>query len=134
MRSVLSVLLLAAALNGCSDTLFPRDSIAGLWTRDVSVPGNSEQLNLSIDGSTVLGTGSFCGEAAPCGSLAVVGTISGNRVHLDITMTPVTPPTGPIVTTHFDGRLTSETVLSGSFADDTPATFRKVTLAANPVT
>ena len=132
MRSVLSVLLLAVALSGCADTIFPRDSIAGVWNRDFSVPGNFEQMALSIDGSVVSGTGGYCGEAGPCGSLGIVGTISGNQVQLDITLTQTMPTVGQPVTTHFDGRLLSEIELAGNFADHTQATFHKVTLAANP--
>jgi len=132
MRSVWSVLLLAVAVSGCSDTIFPRDSIAGVWTRDFSLAGNFENMGLSIDGNVVSGTGNFCGEAGPCGSLGIVGTISANQVHLDITRTQLTPTTGQPVTSHFDGRLTSETVLSGMFADNSTATWHKVTLAANP--
>jgi len=76
MRSVKSVLLLSLVVGGCSDAAGP-GPIAGKWTQDFTVPGNITEMNLMTAGSIVSGTGDWCGEAGPCGTLAVTGTTTG---------------------------------------------------------
>jgi hypothetical protein len=115
MRPVKSVLLLALVVSGCSsDGLGPR-TIIGKWTQDFTVPGSFMEMNLRSTGSIVSGTGDWCGEAGPCGTLTVAGTINGIEVHLDLSFTPIFPPqfTQSFVD-HFDGQLTSFTALKGS--------------------
>ena len=114
MRSVKSVLLLALVVGGCSDAAGP-GLIAGKWTQDFTVPGNITEMNLMTAGSIVSGTGDWCAEAGPCGTLTVTGTINGIEVHLDLSFTPTFPPQFTQSSdSHFDGQLTSFTALKGS--------------------
>lgn len=111
MRLATSVLFLALAAVGCSDSLGPV-SIDGMWSH-VAVPGSSLNMVLSRSGSTVSGPGNWCGEALGCGTTTVTGTVTGNKVHLVTTF-----DTGRIET--FDGAFTSVDSLDGSAIDQTP--------------
>jgi hypothetical protein len=116
MHSVKSVLLLAVALCACSNGLEP-GTIEGKWTEDFTVPGNSLEMNLTYGGGTISGTGSWCGEAAPCGTLLVAGAIDDNAVHLDLTFTQTLPPsTSPPFVEHFEGRFSSLRSLRGTLS------------------
>ena len=117
MRSVKLVLLLGVVVGGCSsDGLGPR-TIIGNWVQDFTVPGSFMEMNLMSTGSTVSGTGDWCAEAGPCGTLTVAGTINGIAVHLDLTFTPTFPPQFTQSSEdHFDGQVTSFTALKGSIA------------------
>lgn len=84
MRSVKSVLLLALVVAGCSDTVGP-GNIVGKWDQDFTVPGNSLEMDLTLAGSVVSGSGDWCAEAGPCGIVTVTGTVNGNAVQLDLT-------------------------------------------------
>ena len=86
MRSVLSVLLLALVGVGCSDTLGPA-AIDGRWAEDLSQVESLWEVDLTANGSSIVGTGSWYGEACCSGTLAVTGTMKGAAVHLDITKT-----------------------------------------------
>jgi hypothetical protein len=119
MRCVKSVLLLALFAIGCSDPVGPRN-IVGKWDEDFSVPGNIFEMDLTLTGSTISGSGDWCGEAGPCGIVTVTGTIVGNAVQLDLTSTPQFPIPSPMSTQHFDGRLTSPNSLRGSISAGTP--------------
>jgi hypothetical protein len=77
-------------------------------------------MDLTSAGSTVSGSGSYAGEAGPFGTLAVVGTVDGPTVHLDLTFTEQLPRVGNTATDHFDGQFTSANVIEGSIATDTP--------------
>jgi len=119
MRYVKSVLLLAMVVGACSDPVAPA-TVDGLWAEDFSIPGNSTMMELTADGGTVSGSGSWCGEAGPCGSISVSGTVNGSLVHLDLTFI-TTFPAGASGTSvqHFDGRVTAKT-LRGSIAVERP--------------
>jgi hypothetical protein len=120
MGSVRSVLLLAVALCACSDTLGP-GTIAGKWTEDFTVPGNSLEMDLTYSDGTISGTGSWCGEAAPCGTLVVAGTVGDNAVQLDLTFTQTLPPaTLPPFVQHFEGRFISLRSLRGTLSAEIP--------------
>jgi hypothetical protein len=106
LMSVTSALVLAVVANGCSDSISPQ-SIVGLWEMDSSPAGNSLDMSLALNGSTVSGQGSWCGEALGCGSTSVTGTAMGNSFHL------VTTEDNGVVQT-FDGSLTSTNSLAGS--------------------
>lgn len=106
LMSVTSVFLLVVAANGCSDSIGP-ESIVGLWEMDSSPAGNSLEMLLALNGSTVSGQGSWCGEALGCGSTSTTGTAMGNRFHL------VTTEDNGVIQT-FDGSLTSSSSLAGS--------------------
>ncbi len=121
MRQVMlvtSVLLLAVAVNGCSDSIGP-ESIVGVWQENSSIPGSSLEITLALSTSiisgqsTISGQGSWCGEALACGLTNTTGTASGNRIHLVTTF-----DNGQIET--FDGTLTSSNTLAGSGRDTSP--------------
>jgi hypothetical protein len=118
LMSVTSVLLLAVAVNGCSDSVGPR-SIAGVWEEDGSLPGSSLEISLALNTSiisgqsTISGQGSWCGEALGCGLTSTTGTVTGDRIHLVTTF-----DNGQIET--FDGTLTSSNTLAGSGRDTSP--------------
>jgi hypothetical protein len=122
MRLVTSVSLVALLAMGCSgaDAFLGPGNIDGRWGESFSVPGNSFSMNLSSNGSVVSGSGNYCGEAGPCGTLTVAGTIVGIVVHLDLTFTQQVPRLEPGMVEHFDGRFTSANVLEGSIVTDTP--------------
>ena len=125
MRSVKSVLLLALVVGGCSDTVGP-GSIVGKWDQDFSVPGSFLEMDLTLTGSAIAGAGNWCGEAGPCGIVAVAGTVNGDAVQLDLTFTPQLPIPGPMSTQHFDGRLTPRSSLQGSLSIGTPGSAQNV--------
>jgi hypothetical protein len=106
LMSVTSVLCLAVAVNGCSDSISP-ESIVGIWVEDGSPPGNSLEIMLALNASAISGTGSWCGEALGCGVTTVTGTATGNRFHLVTTF-----DSGRIET--FDGSLVSSSSLAGT--------------------
>jgi hypothetical protein len=111
MRLATSVLFLALAAVGCSDSLGP-GTIDGMWSH-VSVPGSSLNMIVTVTGSSVSGTGTWFGEALGSGTTSVTGTVTGNKVHLVTTF-----DTGMIET--FDGAFTSVNSLEGSAIDHTP--------------
>jgi hypothetical protein len=112
MRKVMSVLLLGATLAACSNTLDPA-IVAGTWSKLEPIPGNSVNLMLATSGSTISGTGNWCGEAFGCGTLAVSGTIIAGAIHLDIVFS-----TGLI--DHFDGHFNAFNTLDGSERSEVP--------------
>jgi len=122
MRLVRSVLLLALFATGCSgaDPFVGPATIDGKWAESFSIAGNFLNMDLSSTGSTVSGTGNYCGEAGPCGLLAVAGTIDGILVHLDLTFNEQVPRVGHAMIEHFDGQFTSASLLEGTIATDTP--------------
>ena len=117
MRSVKSVLLLALVVVGCSDAVAPQN-VVGRWAQEIPFPGNSWEMELTLSGSNISGHGDWCGEAGPCGTILVTGTVSESNVHLDFVSTAQTPTVGSPVTSHFDGRLTSATTLRGAVTGD----------------
>ncbi len=123
MRSVRSVWLVALLAMGCSgaEPFTGPATINGRWgLSGSSVPGNSFEMDLTSTASTVSGSGSYAGEAGPFGSLAVVGTVDGLVVHLDLTFSEQLPRPGHTTVEHFDGQFTSANVLEGSITSDTP--------------
>jgi hypothetical protein len=112
MRKVMSVLLLGATLAACSSTLDPA-IVAGTWSKLEPIPGNSVNLMLATSGSTISGTGNWCGEALGCGALTVSGAVVGDVIHLDIVYS-----NGLIQ--HFDGRINAFSTLDGSERDEVP--------------
>jgi hypothetical protein len=108
----MSVLLLGAALAACSSTLDPA-MLAGSWSKLEPIPENSVNMTLATSGSTISGTGNWCGEALGCGTLAVSGTIIAGAIHLDIVYS-----NGLIQ--HFDGHLNAFSTLDGSERSEVP--------------
>src|ERR1700719_2936153 len=116
MRIARSVWLVVLFATGCSgaDRFVGPASIDGKWAESFSIAGNFLNMDLTSTGSTVSGSGNYCGEAGPCGLLGVAGTIDGIAVHLDLTFNEQVPLAGPAMVEHFDGQFTSASVLSGS--------------------
>ena len=106
MRKVMSVLLIGAALAACSSTVDPA-MLAGNWSKAEPIPGNSVNFTLATSGSTISGTGNWCGEALGCGTLTVSGAVMGDAIHLDIVYS-----NGLIE--HFDGHINAFSSLEGS--------------------
>jgi hypothetical protein len=106
MRKVMSVLLLGAAVAACSSTLDPA-MVAGNWSKLEQIPGNSVNLKLATSGSTISGTGNWCGEAMGCGTLTVSGAVVGDAIHLDIVYSNG-------LVEHFDGHINAISTLEGS--------------------
>ncbi len=113
MRFLLSVSLLAVVACGGSDVVAPA-AIAGKWAEGFTVPGNGFEMDLSASGSSVSGVGTWAGEAGPSGTLSVTGTSDATGVHLDLVFTETVPRAGNVSISHFDGRLSSSNILSGS--------------------
>ncbi len=119
MRSVKSVLLLAIVVGACSDTSGP-GFIAGKWAQDFSFPGSYFEMNLTNNAGMISGTGDWCAEAGPCGTVAVTGTTSGGAVQLDLAIT-ATLPSGILYSIqHFDGHLTTFASLRGLLTVESP--------------
>ena len=125
MRSVKSVLLLALVVAGCSDPV-GSTNIVGKWDQDFSIPGNFFEMDLTLSGSIVSGAGNWCGEAGPCGTVVVTGTITEDAVELDLTYSPQVPIAGPMTTQHFSGQLTSRNSLQVSVGVGTPGPIQSI--------
>jgi hypothetical protein len=109
LMSVMSVMFCAVATGSCSDSVGPQ-AIVGLWDQDITTPGNVQDMFLSLNGSAVVGNGSWCGEALGCGSITIAGTAAGNRIHLVTTF-----DNGRVET--FDGALRSSSSLVGTVTE-----------------
>jgi hypothetical protein len=126
LMSIASMLLVGVVANGCSDSVGP-ESIVGLWDMTGNLPGNSRDMVLALNGSTVSGQGSWCGEALGCGTTTVTGTATGDKIHLVTTFDD-----GRVE--KFDGRLTSTNSLVGRALStappevlSSPQSFRRLT-------
>lgn len=112
MRLVMSALLVGAAVAACSSTLDPA-VLAGTWSRMEPIPENSSAMTLTTSGSSISGSGTWCGEALGCGALTVTGKAIGGTILLDIVYS-----NGRIE--HFDGRIRGLTTLEGSVQGEFP--------------
>lgn len=112
MRSGLLVLLVVAVA-GCSSSTDPL-LVNGKWVEDFTVPGNSFEMTLSADGTQVSGSGDWCGEAGPCGTVSVTGTSDASGVQLDLHYSLTLPTVGDGGVRHFAGKLTSDGGLAGA--------------------
>jgi hypothetical protein len=108
MRLAMSALFVGIAVLGCSDSTAPV-AIDGLWT-SVTVPGSSLSMVLTRNGSSVSGPGTWCGEALGCGTTAVGGNVSGNRIQI-LTVFDTQ------MIESFDGTFTSANTLEGLATD-----------------
>jgi hypothetical protein len=91
---------------GCSEpTNASVASLAsGSWVRVEHFPGNTFEMNLAADGSSLSGTGSFQGEAGLGGTLTVEGEVTNGIGSLDFTMYSVLTEGTLVRTAHFTGR------------------------------
>jgi len=117
MRFVVSVLLLGLVSSGCSDTAGPL-SLNGKWTQDVA-PESIWEVKLTTNGSSIVGTGMWYGEACCGGDITVNGSFRNGAVHLDFSSTDSRTPGSPR-TSHFDGRLIGPRLLQGTATYDSP--------------
>jgi hypothetical protein len=125
MRFARSFWLLGAivgsiACSGSTDVFTGPASIDGKWVEGSSVPGSVLLMDLTAAGSIVSGSGNYCGEAGPCGTVSVAGTVGGIAVHLDLTLTQQVPQVGTATIEHFDGTFTSANTIKGTITTDTP--------------
>jgi hypothetical protein len=118
MRSVMSALLLAVVAAGCGSDIVGPGTVDGIWSEDVSIPGNFVTMTLVSTQSTVTGNGNWCGEAGPCGVLEVAGTVNGNAVQLDLSFIVQTPGGSSTTVRHFDGGLTLGGLLAGTLTSE----------------
>ena len=134
MRFVLSMVLLCVALGGCgSDTAPTAQSIDGPWSQDFSVPGSFFTMQLTSSGTNVSGNGNWCGEAGPCGTVSVVGTVGGRVVHLDLTLLQQLPVAGVTVVEHFDGAFNGLYTLVGTQTTDVAGSRPQTVTYRHPV-
>ena len=117
MRFGLSVLLLAFVSSGCSDAVAPI-VLNGKWARDLG-PESFWTVKLATNGSSIVGTGTWYGEACCGGDITVTGSVRSGAVHLDLSSTNSLTP-GTVDTSHFDGRLIGPTLLRGTATYDSP--------------
>lgn len=114
--------ILCAACLACSggDLLTPTpETLQGRWAAVSEIPGSGESWDLTVQKSDITGTGSWSGEACCSGTLSLTGTIVGDSIHLDLTVvtTNSATPRAPF-RKHFDGALTSRSVLQGTVTYD----------------
>ena len=122
MRLILAFFtcLILAACGRATSELHPgADQLNGRWARvpfEGEPPGSGLTIELTTNGSSINGTGSWHGEAGPSGSIAATGHLVGNdQVTLDITLIQlVNGVEQGRSTERFDGRLTSRTDLEGT--------------------
>ena len=132
-RLLVAALTLAVS-TACSNSVDLADpkviaqELPGTWSRIIAL-GSSTVLQLTVHDSTVVGTGTFAGEAGPSGTLSVTGKITTGDFGPSVTIDFV-QDNGPIG--HFTGSLTAANALYGSVfytatgfgtGDPVPATF-----------
>ena len=128
MRFFMSIAVVCVVVVGCSsDTAPSPTSIDGPWSEDFSLPGSFFTMQLTSSGGSVSGTGNYCGEAGPCGTLEVAGTVKGNVVHLDLMLTPQQPTFGVTTAEHFDGAFSGLYTLVGTLTNDSASGAQTVT-------
>ena len=116
---ILCAACLATACSG-GDLFTPTpETLQGHWATVNNIPGSGESWDLTVQESAISGTGSWSGEACCAGTLSLTGTIVGDSIHLDLTVvtTISATPRAPFHK-HFDGALTSRTVLEGTVRYD----------------
>src|SRR5436190_1880670 len=137
MRSMLSAVVVAFVVGGCRSSA-DLDKVAGIWQQDFgNLPGNSFEMRLYSASSGVAGTGYGCGEAGPCATSNISGTVDGLVVHLTIVSTQNLPAGGyRNFTDQFDGLLVPDNSLVGKLRPADPSsevglvydvTFRRAT-------
>lgn len=115
------LLFLASLPMACGGDLIAPSAttLQGRWATVNEIPGSGESWDLTVHGSAIDGTGSWSGEACCAGTLTLTGAISGDSIHLDLTVTTTASatPRAPFHK-HFDGALTSRNVLQGTVKYD----------------
>jgi hypothetical protein len=111
----------SALVIGCSDPTGTRlaASVSGPWVQLQEVPGNSFEMDLDADGTSLSGTGTFQGEAGPGGTMSVEGAVTGETVTLDFTMHAELTGNASTITAHFTGGLKNDELM-GTMQFDYP--------------
>jgi hypothetical protein len=115
-----SFMFAAACSSGSTAPPAPMDhDVEGSWsqnTNGVLTPGSSFLVALHESGGVVVGTGTFAGEAAPFGAVAVSGNVAHDSLGLAIVFTANTalfPQLKPD-TAQFVGALTTRDRIDGT--------------------
>ena len=123
----------AVSINACSSDNpieLGASTATGTWNAVGEVVGSADQWILTVSGSTVQGTGNWSREACCSGTAAIVGTVRGDSLQLDVTylQTQPTPGSAPQHAL-YDAALTSPTDLAVRVhgASGTPLHFLKQT-------
>jgi hypothetical protein len=117
----LGILGAACLLMGCSSDLVApsAQTLQGSWEVMDEVPGSGQIWNLTVQGTSISGTGGWTGEACCSGSLSLTGAISGDSIHVDLTFVVENSANPrPPFHEHFDGALRSRTELRGTVRND----------------
>lgn len=130
-RVILPLITLGLLACGGSGIMGPSpELLTGTWVRMNEVPGSGEQWQLTVQGSSIGGSGSWTGEACCAGTISLAGRIAGDSIHVDATYTTTYPTSRPAFQSHFDGVLKSPTVMEGmgsrSDGFEAPQRFQKV--------
>jgi hypothetical protein len=122
LRTVICGIALAVGLQGCGSPTqpFPPTSDGGLaqlldgtWAQQRTVIGSSLVLTFLADGTSLAGTGRYAMEAGRSGTLTFTGSVSNQRVHLDIVY-----DSGAVA--QFDGTLGDRNTLTGAIHNGPP--------------
>lgn len=109
VRSIISFSIAAVVL-GCGDSTTQSQSVAkrlaGTWVEPIRIPGQSLELVLASQGTTVTGTGTYTHEAQGSGTVTVAGTVSLATIEFDINF-----DNGQVM--HFRGKLQRPGLLNG---------------------
>lgn len=116
----LAIVAVAAASMGCgADVTLPTSSLLnGTWSRLNSIPGSAETWSLTATGASLSGTGTWSGEACCAGPLSLTGSVSGDSIHVVVTLSITQGNPRPDFQERFDGVLESRTILRGVVSID----------------
>jgi|SRR5579864_1702783 len=122
LRTVICGLAFAVGLQGCGSSTqpFPPTSdealaqlLHGTWAEQGTVAGSSVVLTLDSFGTMLSGAGQYAIEAGRSGTLTLTGSVSNERVHVDIVY-----DTGALA--QFDGALSDRNTLTGALHNGPP--------------
>jgi hypothetical protein len=128
-------LVVALALAGgaaCSSPLDLTDprvvavELRGTWSQTFDVPGMSFVFQLTVQDTTIAGTGTFAGEAGPSGTLSLTGQVATVQIGGPLVEIDFTRSDGVVF--HFNGTLRDTDLLTGSLwttSDPVTAEFRR---------
>jgi hypothetical protein len=122
LRTVICGLAVVVGLQGCGSPTqpFPPTTDGGLaqllngaWAQQGTVVGSSLVLTLGSLGTMLSGTGQYAIEAGRSGTLTLTGSVSNQRVHLDLVY-----DTGAVA--QLDGTLADRNTLAGAMHNGPP--------------
>jgi hypothetical protein len=139
----LAAVATATAIVACDSTGPHRPvsstSIIGLWSEVPAAgapPGSFMEVGLGLNGTAIIGHGSWAGEAGPFGPVTATGTVVSDSVVLDLTF-DYDPRFAGAASRHaqFGGRMITGSSLVGTLVADgvsSPIEFRKQVLFELP--